>query len=64
MNVRPTVPFDCSPEYAPAASACQMSTAAPLIGLQVDAFTTVSRSASGVPGIPSVMFRRTFSSAM
>jgi hypothetical protein len=53
-----------NPEYAPDASQCQMSTVAPLIGLQVDASTTVSRSVSGLPGRPSVMLRRTFSPAM
>jgi len=41
-----------------------MSTAAPLIGLQVDASTTSSRSVSGTPALPSVMFRRTFSPSM
>jgi hypothetical protein len=41
-----------------------MSTAAPAIGLHVDAFTTWSRRVSGVPGRPSVMFRRTFSFGM
>jgi hypothetical protein len=32
----PVVPSWDSPEYLPTASACQMSTAAPLIGLQVE----------------------------
>jgi hypothetical protein len=41
-----------------------MSTAAPLIGLHVEALTTASPSVSGVPGRPSVMLRRTFSFAM
>jgi hypothetical protein len=41
-----------------------MSTIAPLIGLQVDASTTVVRSHTGVPGWPSVMLRRSFSPAM
>jgi hypothetical protein len=41
-----------------------MSTAAPLIGLQVEAFTTLSFSVSGMPGFPSVMLRRSFSLAM
>src|SRR5258707_4498827 len=38
-----------------------MSTTALLIGLQVEASTTVRRRSSGVPGFPSVMLRRTFS---
>jgi hypothetical protein len=48
----------------PLASACQMSTAAFLIGLHVEASTTKARSRSGVPGLPSVMLRRTASPAM
>src|SRR4051794_40348063 len=38
-----------------------MSTTALLIGLQVEASTTLRRRSSGVPGLPSVMLRRTFS---
>jgi hypothetical protein len=60
-NERPAVPLASKPEYAPAALACQMSTAAPLIGVQVAASRTLSRSVSGAPGRPSVMLRRTFS---
>jgi len=41
-----------------------MSTAADLIGLQVEALTTNARSSSGTPGRPSVMLRRTSSFAM
>jgi hypothetical protein len=41
-----------------------MSTAAPLVGLQVEAFTTLSFSVSAVPGFPSVTLRRSFSFAM
>ena len=55
----PVFPF--TPEYVPPASQCQMSTAAPLIGLHVDASTTVVRSRSLSPGLPSRMSRRTFS---
>jgi hypothetical protein len=63
MKVRLEPPFE-NPEYSPAASACQMSTAAFLIGLQVEAFSTRSFSVSSVPGWPSRMSRRTFSFAM
>jgi hypothetical protein len=56
MNV-PLLPF--TPEYSPSASVCQMSTDAPGIGLQLDAFTTSSARASAVPGRPSVTSRRT-----
>ena len=52
--------FPCTPEYTPAASQCQTSTAAPRSGRQVDASTTVSLSVSGTPALPSVMSRRTF----
>jgi hypothetical protein len=41
-----------------------MSTAAPLIGLQVEASTTRSRRNNGTPGRPSVMLRRSFSPSM
>jgi hypothetical protein len=41
-----------------------MSTAALRIGLQVEASTTKARNISVVPGLPSVMFRRTFSPSM
>ena len=41
------------PEYSPEASACQISTSAPLIGLHVLAFTIVNSSRSGSPGLPS-----------
>ena len=44
----------CAPvaEYTPPASQCQISTAAPLIGLQLDALTTVRRRVSGDTGRP------------
>src|SRR5213078_4006061 len=62
----PSVPVLCTPrrnvpeapatpEYAPKALACQMSTTAPWIGLHVVAFTTVRRSCNGRPSDPSVM---------
>jgi hypothetical protein len=41
-----------------------MSTAAPAIGLQVEASTTRRRRNSGTPGRPSVMSRRNLSPAM
>jgi hypothetical protein len=41
-----------------------MSTTAFLIGLHVDALTTVARSSRGVPGRPSVMLRLSFSPSM
>ena len=63
MAVRFAAPAP-KPEYTPAASACQMSTTASRIGLHVDASTTVVRRASGLPGRPSVMFRRSFSPEM
>src|SRR5687768_2970971 len=47
--------------YVPTASQCQMSTAALLIGLQVEPSGTVSFSVSGTPGLPSVTLRRTLS---
>ena len=47
-----------NPEYSPAASACQISTSAFPIGLQVFAFTIVSSRSRGVPGLPSRTSRR------
>jgi len=60
-NVRPDVPSCEKPEYVPPASQCQMSTAAPVIGLHVETSITVVRSVSGTPGLPSRTSRRSLS---
>jgi hypothetical protein len=59
QNVSPVAPS--TPEYAPAASQCHTSTAASFSGVQASASTTLTRSASGVPGRPSAMSLRMLS---
>jgi hypothetical protein len=47
--------MDVNPEYTPAASQCQISTAAFSSGMHVFASTSAIRNRKGTPGLPSVM---------